>query len=339
MGCEPTTERASNWEIAVASGLRGILRVRRLRNCPLGSLLIETARGLYVVRRWERTELDLERAAHFLAYMRRRGLPVLVPLSGRSGRHGCSAGHGLWSVHPVKEWRLQALDKDNPGHLAALGEALARYHVAARGYRRRPEMWNAPVRLWRVYAALRPRLPGHLSRAARVLDEEVDYLCTALEATKLPCGPILGELDPERFGFHGNKLCAVLNCEPDCCGPFLFDVAHAVNRFCFSGGKYRVDSFEVLVRAYDGQHPLALVEWDAFPNQLRFSALRKLCTLLRRAFGESREPWGAVEALFEEWLERLRILRREHEGGLGALLVVMATGYNYRRYQRSRANP
>ena len=38
-----------------------------------------------------------------------------------------------------------------------------------------------------------------------------------------------------------------------------------------------------------------------------------------------------------EFYERLRILRREREGGMDGLLMAMATGYDYRKYQRVKS--
>jgi hypothetical protein len=40
---------------------------------------------------------------------------------------------------------------------------------------------------------------------------------------------------------------------------------------------------------------------------------------------------------FKDFYERLRILRREREGGMEAMLMAMATGYDYRKYQKVKA--
>ena len=40
---------------------------------------------------------------------------------------------------------------------------------------------------------------------------------------------------------------------------------------------------------------------------------------------------------FQDFYERLRILRREREGGMEPMLMAMATGYDYRKYQRVKA--
>ncbi|GBD27152.1 Homoserine kinase [bacterium HR30] len=337
MECGETRAKVSNAAIAKAFGLPRVLRVRRLNNCPLGNVLIETARGRFVIRRLpHRSELELKRTAQFLLYMREHGFPVLVPLTDRSGRYWCSSGEGLWSVHPVREWRLQPLDPANRMQLAAVGEAVARYHLAGKGYRKGAEIKGAPERVWQLWSAVRRVLPVYLTRMVRVIDEEVEYLAGALEVSRLPRGPILLDMDLQRFCFQGDRLRLVLNCDPDCRGPYIFDLANAVNQFCFVRGHYDPSRFEALVRAYDTTRLLALLEWDTFPNALRFSAVRSLCVGLQKVFLDQTEGWPEAEPKVQQWFERLRILRRETEGGFGALLSVMATGYEYRRCQRWR---
>jgi hypothetical protein len=39
---------------------------------------------------------------------------------------------------------------------------------------------------------------------------------------------------------------------------------------------------------------------------------------------------------FRDFLERLQVLRRERPGGMDRLLMAMATGYDYRQYQKVR---
>ena len=39
---------------------------------------------------------------------------------------------------------------------------------------------------------------------------------------------------------------------------------------------------------------------------------------------------------FKEFYDRLLILRREKDGGMEDILLAMATGYDYRKYQKSK---
>ncbi|MCX8072365.1 MAG: phosphotransferase [Candidatus Binatia bacterium] len=340
MECVETKARLSTTAIAAAFGLRRVIRVRRLRNSPLGTILLETARGRFVVRRLPpRSDHELKRNAQFLVYMRQHGCPVLAPLTDRNGRYWYGLGPVLWSVHPVREWRLRPLDPNHPPHLRALGESMARYHLAGRGYRKSGETRHTPERLTQLWAAIRPLMPSFLARTTRALDEETEYLAWALDLTKLPRGPLLLDMDPQRFCFQGDRLITVLHCDPDCRGPYIFDLAQAVNRLCFSQGSYDPSRFETLVRAYDAFRLLALLEWDVFPNALRFSAARFLIVGLQRVFLDQTESWAAFESRFHPWFERLRILRREVDGRFGTLRNFMATGYEYRRYQRIREIP
>jgi homoserine kinase type II len=114
-------------------------------------------------------------------------------------------------------------------------------------------------------------------------------------------------------------------------------MATAVNALCFDGKGYRLPWFEAFVAGYEGLRTLSLAEWDAFPNELRFSAFRFTVTRLRDFFLKPMDAGRRVNKDFREFYERLRVLRREREGGMEGLLMAMATGYDYRKYQRVKA--
>jgi homoserine kinase type II len=91
------------------------------------------------------------------------------------------------------------------------------------------------------------------------------------------------------------------------------------------------------VAGYESLRTLSLAEWDAFPNELRFSAFRFTVTRLKDFFLNPVDDRRRVNKDFREFYDRLRILRRERDGGMEGLLMAMATGYDYRKYQRVKA--
>src|SRR5207249_2965999 len=115
------------------------------------------------------------------------------------------------------------------------------------------------------------------------------------------------------------------------------------NRFSFErvaglyGEGYNLKRFEALIAGYESLRALSLAEWDAFPNELRFSALRFTVTRMRDFFLNPVDDPLRVNKDFREFYERLRILRRERDGGMEGLLMAMATGYDYRKYQKVKA--
>src|SRR4029077_10299806 len=106
---------------------------------------------------------------------------------------------------------------------------------------------------------------------------------------------------------------------------------------CVYGEGYDLKRFEALMTGYESLRPLSLAEWDAFPNELRFSALRFTVTRLRAFFLLPAEDGKRTSKDFREFYERLLILRRERDGGMEGLLMAMATGYDYRKYQKVKA--
>jgi Ser/Thr protein kinase RdoA (MazF antagonist) len=110
-----------------------------------------------------------------------------------------------------------------------------------------------------------------------------------------------------------------------------------VNALCFEDGKYVLRRFEALIAGYESLRTLSLAEWDAFPNELRFSAFRFTVTRLNDFFSTPVDERDRINREFQDFYDRLRILRREREGGMEPMLMAMATGYDYRKYQKIKA--
>jgi Ser/Thr protein kinase RdoA (MazF antagonist) len=91
-----------------------------------------------------------------------------------------------------------------------------------------------------------------------------------------------------------------------------------------------------MMAGYESVRTLSLAEWDSFPNELRFAALRFTVIRLNEFFASEREEAQRINEDFAV-LRPLRVLRREKEGGMEGLLMAMATGYDYRKYQRVKA--
>ena len=220
--------------------------------------------------------------------------------------------------------------------LEAIGRVLADLHSIGKSYKKGIENRFSYERIADLWGEVRDRLPAYFRRIVRTLDDEADYLQHYLE-NKLPKGIIHGDLVTDNLLLKGEKVIAVLDFEAACRGKFIFDLATAVNALCFVDGVYDLKRFEALVAGYESLRALSLAEWDAFPNELRLSALRFTVTRLNDFFLRAVDEDARVDKDFREFYERLRILRRERDGGMEGLLMAMATGYDYRKYQKVKA--
>ncbi|GIW42079.1 MAG: hypothetical protein KatS3mg076_2656 [Candidatus Binatia bacterium] len=331
----------SKKEISAVAEEYGLPRVTGVRGIPEGSVnthyLIETTKGKFLLRIDEvKSELEVKREIDLLLFLKKHGFPCPAPLADRKGRYSREFDGRSLSMYRYVDGRQIPAERLTPGHLEQVGRVLGELHLVGKNYKKGIENRFSFERVAEIYRDVRARLPHYLKKIIRILDEEVEYLSHYLEG-KLPKGIIHGDLFADNLLFKGEKVVAVLDFEAASRGKFIFDLATAVNALCFVGGRYVLKRFEALMAGYEGLRTLSLAEWDAFPNELRFSAFRFTVTRLQDFFLHPMDERERINKDFQEFFDRLRILRREREGGMEPMLMAMATGYDYRKYQKVKA--
>jgi homoserine kinase type II len=326
-------ELANEYNFGRLAGVAGI---------PEGSVnsnyLLETAKGKFLLRVDEvKSESEVRREIDLLAFLRKHAFPCPHPMQDRMGRYYRDFESKCISLYKYSEGRAPIALRLRPSQLETIGRTLGDLHVIGKGYKKGIDNRFSFERIADLYLTVRDRLPNYFRKITRTLEDEIDYLTRYLEG-KLPKGIIHGDLFADNLLFRGEKLTAVLDFEAACRGKFIFDIATAVNALCFVDGGYSLDRFRYLLRGYESVRTLSLAEWDAFPNELRYSSLRFTVTRLHDFFLKPVAGVVRVDKDFREFFERLRVLRREKEGGMEALLMAMATGYDYRKYQKVKAN-
>jgi len=317
-------------------------RIANVAGIPEGSVnsnfLIESAKGRLLLRIDEvKGESEVRREIDLLTFLRKHSFPCPHPLQDRTGRFYREYQGKCVSLFRYHEGRVQSVNRLRPSQLETIGRALGELHVIGKGYKKGIDNRFSFERVADLYLSVRHRLPNYFRKIMRTLEDEIEYLTRYLEG-KLPKGIIHGDLFADNVLFRGEKLTAVLDFEAACRGKFIFDIATAVNALCFVEGGYSLDRFRYILRGYESVRTLSLAEWDAFPNELRYSSLRFTITRLHDFFLKPIDGGHRVDKNFREFFDRLRVLRREKEGGMEALLMAMATGYDYRKYQKVKAN-
>ncbi len=325
-------------EIAADYGLPRVIGAREVTQGSVNTnYLLETAKGKFVLKiDAVKSEMEVKREFDLLLFLRKHGFPCQVPLADRRGRH-CREWHGKsLLLYRYVDGHFVDPEDLTPGQLENVGRVLADLHLIGKVYKKGIDNRFGFDRVAEIYFEARGRLPHYFKRIVRTLDEEVEYLHHYLEG-KLPKGIIHGDLFYDNIRFKGEKVVAVLDFEAAWRGKFIFDLATAVNALCFASGRYSLKRFEALITGYEASRTLSLAEWDAFPNELRFSAFRLTVSRLRDFFLHPIDERERINKDFQEFYDRLRILRRERSGGMEPILMAMATGYDYRKYQRVKA--
>ncbi len=278
-------------------------------------------------------EFDLRRELELLSFLEKHSYPSPRPMADRRGRHFLER-EGQYLVL----YRMAAGSMPTPGSLNlkavnSLGRGIGQLHIVGRGYKKAIDNRFGFERIFEAYAQVRRRIPPYFKKIIRTLDEEVEYLGNYLE-TKLPKGIIHGTVHCYGLLARGDDVVSIGDFDAACRGKYVFDLATAVNAACFVDGTYVLERFESMMAGYESLRTLSLAEWDSFPNELRFAALRFAVTRLCEFFDGEPDETSRINDDFRAYLDRLRVLRREKDGGMEGLLMAMATGYDYRKYQR-----
>jgi len=244
------------------------------------NFLVHTSRGYFILTLYERrvAASDLPFFLALMEHLHARGITCPQPVKNRKGETlGRVAGRpaaiitfldGMWIRRP------------SAGHCAALGEALAKLHVAGLefGMRRANAL---SVAGWRpLYLSCRARA-NELHRDLELsLAAELSHL-EAAWPRELPQGVIHADLFPDNVFFLGNRLSGLIDFYFACTDFLAYDVAVCLNAWCFeTDHSYNVTKGRSLLQAYARVRPLKPSEQEMLPLLARGAALRFLLTRL-----------------------------------------------------------
>ncbi len=217
----------------------------------------------------------------FLALMEHlaaRGITCPQPVKTRKGETlGTLCGRpaaivtfldGMWMRRP------------DANHCAAVGEALARMHLAGADFagKRRNAL---SVEDWRpLFEQADGRADSVQHGLRATITEELAFLENNWPRG-LPAGVIHADLFPDNVFFLGEKLSGLIDFYFACTDTLAYDVAICLNAWCFEPDhSYNVTKGQNLLGAYIKQRPLSAAELAALPLLARGAALRFLLTRL-----------------------------------------------------------
>ncbi len=319
----------------------GLGKLNKMTGIPTGSVnthyLLEFSKGNVVLKIDEAKELpDAERELTLLLFLRERGFRCPQPLIDCSGKYYHTYKGKPLSLYSLLVGKSVTETQLTTAQLEHVGQTLAALHLLSPGYPKDEDNRFSVARVLSLYQEMKERLPGYLRHLTQMLDDEVLYQ-QQYQEDRLPKGIIHGDLFVDNLLFRKDKVIGVLDFEAAGYGKFIYDVATAVNALCYLDGRYVIERFDALLTGYQSLRTLTLTEWDAFPNELRFSAFRFTVTRLKDFFLHPMKEQDRVSKDFREFFDRLQVLRRERSGGMNRLLLAMATGYDYRQYQKPPA--
>ena len=244
------------------------------------NFLVHAGAGNFILTLYEKrvAEDDLPFFLGLMEHLAARGITCPQPVKNRQGGVlGKIAGRpaaivtfldGLWIRRP------------SPAHCSAVGEALARLHLAGAAFKQKRA--NAlSIESWRpLYEHAKARGESVRQGLCREIEMELDELEKSWPR-RLPQGVIHADLFPDNVFFLGDKLSGLIDFYFACTDTLAYDVAVCLNAWCFeSDHSYNVTKGRSLLNAYGKVRALSEAERNALPVLARGAAMRFLLTRL-----------------------------------------------------------
>ena len=270
--------------------------------------LLRTSADSFILTLYEKRVAaeDLPFFLGLMEHLAREGIDCPTPIRARDG----AALHELCGRPAAIISFLEGLwpKRILPEHCRALGQALARMHIAGASFpMTRPNALSL--------AGWRPLFDSCAARAQEVqpgLSEELENELRFLEAEwpeGLPAGVIHADLFPDNVFFLGERLSGIIDFYFACSDLFAYDLAICLNAWCFERDlSFNITKARGLLRSYRNERAFSKEELEALPLLARGSALRFLLT---RLYDWLNHPPGAFVKPKDplEYLNKLRFHR------------------------------
>ena len=204
-----------------------------------------------------------------------------------------------------------SLRKPQAENCFAVGQALARLHLAGQNYTVRRANALGPS----GWTSLFERFEARADEVSEGLGAEIRHELGELLPNwprALPAGVIHADLFPDNVFFRGNELSGVIDFYFACNDFLAYDVAVCLNAWCFEPDyAFNLTKGRALLRGYCSVRELDAGEREALPLLARGAALRFLLT---RAYDWLNTPPNALVKPHNpiDYLRRMRFHRAVH---------------------------
>lgn len=270
--------------------------------------IIDDCNAVWVLTLFEELDAtDAGNLADLLDGIAQHGLPVATPLINAQGQRlsvladkPAQLAPCLVGQHPMQP---------TLGQCAAMGEGLARLHVAMQSVVL--DKPNAHGQAWWRHTAstLKPSMGADNQTLLEGLFAQFDAIQTQVGA--LPRGLIHGDLFRDNTLFNGDVLTGILDFSECCVDDYLLDIAITINDFCSAWPSVSLDQAKknAFIAGYEQVRAFTTDEKNALPVYLAMAAGRFWLSRLQVAERNTSEGRISADVLQKDPNEMREMVR------------------------------
>lgn len=268
-----------SYEVGTLDFAVGIAQGVENTNYLIATKNVADAEEKYILTLYEKrvNAQDLPFFLGLLQHVAARGVACPRPIARRDGAlFGDCAGRQATLVSFL-HGKSRTIIR-NP-HAASVGDALGALHLAAKDFSLTRANALSLDGWQKLYAKIAGRLDEIQSGLEDLVKDELTFLETHFDTSKLPHGVIHADLFPDNVFFEDDAVSGVIDFYFACNDALAYDVAIILNAWCFEPRhEFSPTKSKLLLDAYQKQRALTKEEVAAFPVLLRGAALRFLLT-------------------------------------------------------------
>jgi len=266
-----------------------------------------------------KSDADVEFEAAVICFLEAAGYPaarLLLSVDGSCHVRVRGRQAMVFAFVPGEEVAREAVGVE---HVRRIGEQLGRLHALAPGFAAsRPNPYG-PERVAPWIDELEPDGGGDdaVRAALPMLHDELEQ---SRPLPPAPRGLVHGDLFVDNVLWVGDEVSAVLDWEMSCIEAFAYDLAVAINAWCYAD-HFRPDRCRALLEGYRSRATLDAATLAVLYRYTRYAALRYTASRIHAfhlaELGEDRLAWKD----WSRYRDRLRALREMRADGFRALLA------------------
>jgi homoserine kinase type II len=239
-----------------------------------------------------------------LSELARARVPVAAPIPSGTGAVVITAQGKPLALYPWIEGDILCQARVEPWHCRAVGEALARLHLASPNV---TPLASGRFRIADLFARL-DRIdresPEHRDAALHVRRRLEHY--EARRNPELPSGVVHGDLFRDNVLWRADRIEALIDFESASYGPFAFDVMVTLMAWCY-GDSFRSDLVSELLGGYVSCRRFESSERAALADEGALAALRFATTRITD-FSMRAPPGVTPKRDYRRFLARLEAI-------------------------------